>query len=286
MIHDAMRRLRRGFRIRRRQLANIFQVIGLHRLEGPARREAAIRPRRPSPDPATPVILCVWRRLRRLGETIALLERQDAHVELYVWNNARRARPQVDSIIAGATHFPIRVIHSSRNVGGFGRFYMARTLAPRHPFAIFIDDDLTFPPTMVSGLMAEASAQSVSSHWAFHLNSPIDFWDRTGAASGESVDYCGTGGMVTDTRIFLESELFGCPRRFWFIEDLWLSYFAAHRLGWQLKKSSVAFEMSYDGQDQFVHLRERKSAFLRYLVKAGWKLPVDVERLDSEVGTF
>lgn len=268
-------RARKALRGQRRRLANSIQLVGWDRAEGPPRREtAARRGGVVSADPVVPVVLCVWRRLHRLPETIALLERQEgSRVELHVWNNAPRARALVDSIAQRASGIAVHVTHSSRNVGGFGRFYVARALAARHPFAIFIDDDIAFSSTLASDLIAEAGPRSMSGHWAFHLESPSDFSARSEALPGELVDYCGTGGMVTDTSIFLEPALFQCPRRFWFIEDLWLSYFASQVLGWELRKSSAAFQMSYDGVDQFVYLRRRKSAFLRHLVEAGWALP-------------
>jgi hypothetical protein len=89
------------------------------------------------------------------------------------------------------------------------------------------------------------------------------------------VKYCGTGGLVCDTKIFLEPGLFRCPRRYWFAEDLWLSYYADHVLGWDVRKGDVDFEMDDDGLDQFHLLHGTKSRLLHYLVRAGWDLSAD-----------
>lgn len=221
-----------------------------------------------------PVIMCVWRRPERLDETIRLLERQGGpSVELHVWNNNRRAAARVESALSGSSLLARSVTHSAANVGGFGRFYLARELAERHPFVIFIDDDVTFPPTMTRELAAEFREASISSFWAFRLLSRSNFWSRDAAQPGERADYCGTGGMVVDTRVFLEPALFACPRRFWFVEDLWLSYFAAHVLGWTLRKSAVPFELTNDGFDQYHYLGRTKSRLVRHLVREGWCLP-------------
>lgn len=261
--------------MRQRQLANGLRVAGLNRVGGPPTRETVIRSgSSSSTDPAVPVVLCVWRRVHRLAETLAGLERQQgASIELHVWNNAAREAARVESILRDVGSFAVSVTHSSRNVGGFGRFYLARTLAVRHPFVVFIDDDLGFAPGMVSDLVAEARRESIRGYWCYHLRNPTDYWDRVAATPGEIVDYCSTAGMIADSRVFLEPGLFRCPRRFWFVEDLWLSYFATQVLGWDLVKSNVEFEMGYDGVDQFVYLHRQKSAFLRHLIASGWVLP-------------
>jgi hypothetical protein len=79
--------------------------------------------------------------------------------------------------------------------------------------------------------------------------------------------------MVVDTRVFREPGLFRCPKRFWFVEDLWLSYYASHVLSWELMKSHVTLAMDNDGHDQFLFLKRRKSELMRYLIQTGWELP-------------
>jgi SAM-dependent methyltransferase len=79
--------------------------------------------------------------------------------------------------------------------------------------------------------------------------------------------------MIADTSIFTIPELFSCPQQFTFIEDLWLSYFAEHRLGWRLLRSAARFHQIDDSRDQYHDLVNLKSTFLQYLVAQGWHVP-------------
>ena len=76
--------------------------------------------------------------------------------------------------------------------------------------------------------------------------------------------------MISDTQIFLEPGLFNCPRRFWFVEDLWLSYYADHMLGWSLFKSGASVLTAPDDLGQFLTLGATKDLMFRYLVRQGW----------------
>ena len=58
--------------------------------------------------------------------------------------------------------------------------------------------------------------------------------------------YVGTGGMVADTGVFTDDALFACPPRYWFMEDIWLSYYARAVRGWQLYRSSAEIGMIHD----------------------------------------
>ena len=75
---------------------------------------------------------------------------------------------------------------------------------------------------------------------------------------------------MADAAIFQDDRLFQCPRRFWFVEDLWLSYVADHLAGFDLFKSTAQFELVEDGRDQYLSLGHTKWAFLCYLIRRGW----------------
>ncbi len=266
------RRAQARSRASARAVANRARLVGWDAERGPATRHGASSPATARPGDAAPVVLCVWQRPERLARTIDLLASQSRSAELHVWNNNRSARAHVDRVVAAAAALPVRVTHSSRNAGGFGRFYLARALADRHPFVVFVDDDQTFGPGFLDTLLAEAAPRTIVGFWAFHLGSRSDYGTRTPARPGERVRYCGTGGLVADARIFREPGLFRCPRAYWFAEDLWLSYYADHVLGWQLRKSRVEIALDDDGRDQFRHLYPTKNRLLRHLVGAGWEI--------------
>jgi hypothetical protein len=215
-------------------------------------------------------VLCTWRRPHLLATTAQSLAAQETPIRLCIWNNGRRVRRQIDKIVSGITDFDVDVVHSERNVGGFGRFYIARSLATHHPYAVFLDDDQLPAPDFVTALLADFAAETVRGHWAFRFNGTERYSDRVPALPGERVKYCGTGGMICDTRLFLDPGLFTCPRRFWFVEDLWLSYYADHVRGWPLYKSAAEVVMRRDEHDQFRLTMPTKDRLFRYLVRKGW----------------
>lgn len=215
-----------------------------------------------------PVVLCTWRRLERLPKTLEQLAMQDVAVQVFIWNNSSE-RSRIDSAAASAA-LPVIVHHSSRNIGGFGRFYLAREIAEvGHDSVIFIDDDQDFGPTTISELVRHHRPRSLSGCWAFRFLHD-NYGDRVEAAPGEAAHYVGTGGMITDTTVFLNSHMFDCPRRFWFVEDLWLCYIAQCHADYELFKSQAQFEFADDGRDLYRSLGRTKWTFLHYLIQQGW----------------
>ena len=224
-----------------------------------------------------PVIMCTWRRINRLEKTIRLLEAQKSgtHPELYIWNNNFAEKDAIDSIIV-RSHIRVKAYHHHENIGGFGRFYFARILAEKHPFIIFIDDDQEFDKNFLETFFLEATPKTLISYWAFRINNYENYWNREPLRPYEDAVYCGTGGMICDSSLFKDSRLYDCPFEYRFIEDLWLSYFASHILGWRLLKSSALLSIIEDGLDQGIDLTEKKNNFLKLLVASGWRYPIRV----------
>jgi Glycosyl transferase family 2 len=225
----------------------------------------------PEGQQVVPVVMCLWKRLDRLERTIRLLANQTYRsVELHLWNNDPASRGIVDEIVSETKGLSIDVVHSSWNVGSFGRFYLARELAPTQPRVIILDDDQTFSESLVSTLVDEFEPRTLTGFWAFNFTAADEYGARVAARPGERVKYCGPGGMIADSTIFLEPGLYRCPRRFWYADDLWLSYYADHVLGWELRKSRVDITMDNDDLDQFRYLYPTKTRLLTHLVRAGW----------------
>ena len=217
------------------------------------------------------MIMCAWKRVERLPRTLELLAEQETAATLYVWNNNRRAAERLDSLLARSP-IPAQSVHCSRNIGCFGRFYMARDLADAHDAVLFIDDDQDFGQSMVADQLASFESESVAGWWAFTY--------RPGARShGERnrvetalqpADYIGVGGMIADAAIFRDPRLFACPRRYWFVDDMWLSYYASHIRGWRLRRSLAEFRFASDGLDLDLTLGVTKIRMFRYLKRRGW----------------
>lgn len=228
-----------------------------------------------------PVVLSVWKRLERLPHTLEQLAAQEIAVQVYIWNNSCERR-LVDAAAASASSaLPVVVHHSPRNIGGFGRFYLAREVAEAgHPSVVFIDDDQDFGPTTITELVGYHRPRSLSGWWAFRFLGQ-SYGERVPASPGEKAHYVGTGGMISDTAVFRSHHLFDCPRRFWFVEDLWLCYVAQQHFGYDLRKSPAQFEFADDGHDLHLSLGQTKWTFLRYLIRHGWDSVCRATELDS-----
>jgi hypothetical protein len=190
-------------------------------------------------------------------------------VQVLIWNNS----PERAAVEAAAASASIDVVihHSARNVGGFGRFYLAREAAEAgHRSVVFIDDDQDFGPTTVSDLLARHRPQSLSGWWAFR-STGTGYGDRVRCAPDEAASYVGTGGMITDTAVFRDSRLFRCPRRYWYAEDLWLCYVADRHAGFEMFRSPAQFESTEDRHALYLALGRTKWQFQRYLIRHGWK---------------
>ena len=226
-----------------------------------------------------PVIMCTWQREEGFLRVVQQLNNQDfKNFHLHVWNNNIEKSGPFQKILEENSKFPCTIYHSSENLGGFGRFYFARHILKNSGFmnfCVFVDDDQTFGKDSLDIFIKESREGEISSQWAWRIKT-LDYYgaaNRVNVAGGEPVDYCGTGGMVCDLEIFSHKKLFECPEKYWFIEDLWLSFFANHYHGYILRKSSAKFKNGSDQHNLFDRVKHLKSPMLRDLVdNYGWKI--------------
>lgn len=218
-----------------------------------------------------PVVMCAWKRIERLPRTIEMLAAQDTPATLYVWNNNRREAKRVDALLARSP-IPAQAVHCNRNIGCFGRFYFARDLAEAHDAILFIDDDQEFDPSMVTDQLASFASKSLAGWWAFtYQPGARSYAERTRVETPLApADHVGVGGMIADASVFTDAALFRCPRRYWFVDDLWLSYYASHVRGWQLRRSLADFRFASDWLDLDLTLGTTKIRMFRYLKRRGW----------------
>ena len=215
--------------------------------------------------------MCTWQRIDRLPRTLELLASQEVPAVLYIWNNNRRAADRLDALLAHSP-VPVQSVHSSRNVGSFARFYLARDLAERHDTILFIDDDQDFDRSMVADQLSSFAPESLAGWWAFtYRPGARSYAERERVETPlEPADYVGVGGMVADSAVFADPDLFRCPRRYWFVDDIWLSFHAAHARGWKLRRSLAHFRFDPDGLDVDATLTMTKIRMFRYLKRRGW----------------
>lgn len=226
--------------------------------------------------PTVPVVVCLWDRLDRLPRLLRSVQHSvGVRPQIYLWNNRADAVDRVLDDVRSASSAPVMVATSALNIGGFGRFYWARELADRHPFVVFLDDDQLVDGFALAELVRDARPQTLQAVWAFSFDNHREYWRRRQVRPGEPARYLGTGGMVADASIFTDAALFGCPEQYWFVEDLWLSYYARAVRGWHLVRSHAEIGMIFDGKDQYRSLRQAKSDFFRELSRdARWREPL------------
>lgn len=221
--------------------------------------------------PTVAVIMCTWKRPDLIGMTLEHLDNQKLakgqSIELYIWNNnlriANKLSRRITSYTPTGSLLNVKLHNSLVNIGGFGRFYMARAIQSKYQHVIFIDDDESLPTDFISKAQKMQKPKTIASHWAFSMKT--GYWDRTSVSGNQQANYCGTGGMVLDSSIFLNNELYACPLKYWFVEDLWLSLFAVNQ-GWKLRKLAVDITFIEDGNNQYESMLGKKADFYDYLV--------------------
>jgi hypothetical protein len=220
-----------------------------------------------------PVVMAMWQRLEHLPRTIEELEKQiGVRPILYIWNNNPEIRGDIEKS-ASLAGVPIKVFHSTYNIGGFGRFFLAKMLQDNFKQALFIDDDQILEYDTVQRFAQEFIPHTVKGYWAYNFTTIENYWRKNRAEPEKSAHYVGTGGMLLDLSIFHHPQTFKCPKRYWFVEDLWLCFVASHYLGWSVTRSKTDLEIISDGKDQLNKLIDLKSRMLKYLVdKKKWNI--------------
>jgi len=223
------------------------------------------------------VIMCTWKRIERYSRTLDMLvEQRNKDFEFFVCNNNPEIRDQINLISNTYSNLlKITVKHSEKNIGGFGRFNIAKDLVDVYDKVIFIDDDQEFSNQMIDRFLREFESNAIKSRWAFRFQSSNYAHRYQMLDSNENVHYCGTGGMIAPTSVFKCEELYKIPNEFLFVEDLWLCYAANHFLGFKLKSIRSDFiEQISDGKDQStIGFLGVKCKLLEYLIKdKGWQI--------------
>lgn len=244
-----------------------------------SRHTSAYQTFQDDPEVQTAVVMAVWKRIENLERLIASISESDGGPYLLVlWVNNRAIDRQVIDVLERYDHLPIKAYFSISNIGGFGRFYAAQRLSSSVARVVFMDDDHLFGANTITTLEMELEKSNEKALYGWYAHRFLvqnDYWLRDVVQPGEQVDYIGTCGMITPVKIFTDSRLYDCPRRYWFIEDLWLSYFVQQTYGWSLYKSESQVTPIPDDRDQFWGIIDLKNDFLRWLVKRGYVLVKD-----------
>lgn len=216
-----------------------------------------------------PVIMCVWKRVEGFEKIIDQLNNQNyKNFKLFVWNNNTAFKNEFENILK-KSNFEYEIIHSEENIGGFGRFYYAKKIR-RKPglmdYCVFIDDDQTFGSDLLSTFVNEMEPKTIKAQWGWRFDGLDYYRNRVNVQPGEVINYGGTGGMVADMSVFEDENLYSCKKEYWFVEDLWLSYFANSIHKYKLIKSSAKVKNGDDEHSLYKRVLDVKTPMLNYLV--------------------
>jgi glycosyltransferase involved in cell wall biosynthesis len=223
-----------------------------------------------------PVIMCTWKRVDGFEKVVNQLNKQTfKRFKLFVWNNNTELKKEFEYVLELA-EFEYEIFHSLDNIGGFGRFYYAKKLR-RKPglmdYCVFIDDDQTFGNELLSTFYNEREYNVIKSQWGWRFSGFDYYSNRIAASVGEEIHYAGTGGMIADMRVFEDDELFLCEKEYWYVEDLWLSYFANKKHGYKLRKSGAIVKNGDDEHSLYRRVINIKTPMLKYLINdKGWNI--------------
>lgn len=235
------------------------------------------------------VVLLTWQRIPFLKQTLRMLADQTFKDFTVRITNANLGQKEAVERVAAqfSNRLKIDVTHEGNDLKAFRRFTVGQELAKNGVDAIlFIDDDITFSADYVKRMVEGYQEKSYQSGfaWNFQRGGENYYKYRTRRwDNNETIHYCGTGISIIDASIFLDTRLFNVPPEAYYIEDLWLSYFAQHVLNWQLKYINVG-NVKIGGTDNNALYKQiladkqnagvpDKADFLRLLVKKyKWRL--------------
>lgn len=235
------------------------------------------------------IILLTWQRVSSLKTMLARLASQTySDFDVYISNSNEKASQAVDNHAQNfSDSLNISVSHDSNEFHAYRRLTIARDLAIAGTEVIlFIDDDVTISNSYVEEMMSAYEPKSYCSAyaWTFSNNGEDYYRHRKKVRDNlNKIHYCGSAVSAIDASIFLDDNLFVHPEETYLMEDLWLSYFAQHVKGWELKYAPIS-NLNVSGSDANALykkiMRDKKTNgtpdkadFLRKLVKDyGWKL--------------
>jgi hypothetical protein len=227
------------------------------------------------------IVMCTWNRKENMTKTITCLNIQTyKNFTLYIWNNNKKYRGFIEKEIYKARpKFNVYIYHSDENIGGIGRFYMTTELLKKENFeyVIFIDDDQIFDSNLIENFRTRAQ-KKYSFNWygrLFTKGKPYIFrnkeTDKKALADGTHLHYGGTGGMIIDTSIFNDQNLYKkFPHKYLFVEDLWLSFYAQKFHRYNFIKINQNIQIIQDKKDQCSSLWDQKNDLLNYCRSLKW----------------
>jgi len=239
--------------------------------------------------PKITVVVLTWKRLKPVAELIKSLSNQTYRdFSVYISNGNPELQAQINKLamLARQQHgLEVTVKMDGNERRSFRRLLVAKQLAKQGTEIIFyIDDDVSIPNNYIEKYLMQYEPKTYHSGFAWTLFDQGRNYYKSRKRRNDNdyrLYYCGTAVSMIDASIFLEDGLTNpelVPAGAYKIEDLWLSYYADHVMGWKLKYINAPGTI-IGGGDSVALYREvakdeyTKSDFLKDLVSMGWKIP-------------
>jgi len=232
------------------------------------------------------VILLTWQRIPLLKKTLALLQQQSyKDFDIHISNGDLEKSSIVNRIARSFFNtygLNIHVTHEGNDYSCFRRFFIGKEYAENgYDAVMFLDDDIVIPTNYIQRFVDDYEPKTYLSAytWTFQDNGADYYTKRKRVYSNEeNIKYGGAGVAMVDASVFLEQGLLDAPKEAYQIDDLWMSYYCDHILGWNIKYVPVP-QLAIGGGDSVALYRKikrsggtDKAMFLRQLVDNGWKV--------------
>lgn len=234
------------------------------------------------------LVMLTWKRISALKHSLKALNSQTyKNFTIYI-SNGNLDTKQVEAVNRFCKFFKgtlnIKISHDGNDLKSFRKLTTARRAAENGADVIlFLDDDIDIPSDYVERCISQYEPKKYKSGfaWTFHQNGKDYYKLRTRMFdNSRKIHYCGSGVAMIDASIFFNEGLYDAPAGALGIEDLWLSYYADHILGWELMHMDIR-GTRIEGDDAVALFKAylenngatyTKADFLRELVKMGWNL--------------
>lgn len=228
------------------------------------------------------IVLLSW--MRPEGTLKNLEDLRDQTVEgfrVVISNSNQKIHSKLTRYVNNFSDLDIVLRLDSNDKLAFRRVEVAHELSKQGFDAImFLDDDIVIPNNYVEMAVEQFEPETYKSNytWKF-LDGGKDYYNKRTRVYHDDPDikYCGTAVSIMDARMFLDEGILSPPDGAIAVEDLWMSYYADHVLGYKLKHLYID-NVVIGGGDQHALYRKvskqkyTKKDLLLDLVKMGWKV--------------
>jgi len=236
----------------------------------------------------TAIVILTWKRINLLNATLVRLMKQtNQNFDVFISNGDISAEVvrSVNELVNYYNKKGLRIAvrHDGNSVYAFRRFYIGKDLYDSgYEVVMFIDDDISFSNRYVENCLNQYEPKTYKSGftWIFYNRGKDYYKFRKRVFNNDNeIHYGGTGISMMDASIFADNGLIDdAPEGSYRIEDLWLSYFVAHKFGWKIRYMHTP-GVVIGGGDRVALYKSvqkdqmNKKKFLRQLVDMGWNIP-------------